>query len=135
MPIWKTSTRDIKIDPLYGDIELINNDIKLVRKPIDILRETVIERYKSNLGDFRLNLAYGANLDKNIGKGISTELVNSIITSFRYCLTYDNFIDSNTLEIIPLVFDNTLKLYTYIDVGTERLSIETYYKEGVFEID
>ena len=30
MPVWKTSTRDLKIDPLYGDLELENNDIRLV---------------------------------------------------------------------------------------------------------
>ena len=85
MPIWKTSSRDLKVDPLYGDFELDNNDIKLIKKPIDILKDTVIERYKTNIGDFRLNMAYGANLDRYIGQGIDTNLVENIITSFRYC--------------------------------------------------
>ena len=42
MPVWKTSTRDLKIDPLYGDFEIENNDLKLVKRPVDILKDTVI---------------------------------------------------------------------------------------------
>ena len=134
MPVWKTSTRDLKIDPLDGDFEIENNDLKLVKRPVDILRDTVIERYKTNIGDFKLNMSYGANLDRYIGQGIDTNLIENIVTSFRYCLTYDNFIESSTLDIIPIVMNNDLKLYTYIETGTDKISIETYYKEGEFEI-
>lgn len=136
MAIWNTITKDLKVDSNYGDLELVNNDLKTETRRLFLLKNTIIERYKTNINDFKLNASYGANLDRFIGRGIDNRLVENIITSFKFCLTYDNFIDSTLLEILPVVVNNTVKLYTYINIGNETISIETTYDltEGVFTI-
>lgn len=136
MSIWNGISKDIKVDANYGDIELLNNDIRVTNSTKDICKDTVIERYKTNLNDFVLNPNYGADLEKNIGKGIDNNLSSSLVASLRYSLTYDNFIDANNLSIVPLIIGNEIKLYTYIRVGTTTLEITSSYDgNGVLKID
>lgn len=136
MSIWDGVSKDIKVDSNYGDIELLNKDIRTTTNTRDICKDTVIERYKTNINDFALNPNYGADLEKNIGKGIDRNLSNSLVASLRYSLTYDNFIDANNLSIIPLIIGNEIKLYTYIKVGTTTLEITSSYDgNGVLKID
>lgn len=136
MAIWYLVSRDLKIDADYGDFELVNSDIKLSQKSIDILYDTVIERYKTNLNDFALNPDYGADIERFIGSGIDKVLCDNIIASLRYSLTYDNFIDSNSLEIIPIILDHTIRLFTYIQTNGTTLEINaTFDNTGVFKID
>lgn len=136
MSIWNGINKDIRVDANYGDIELINNDINVTNDTMTICKDTIIERYRTNLNDFMLNPEYGADLEKNIGKGIDTRLCNSLVASLRYALTYDNFIDTTQLTIVPLIIMNEIKLYTYVQVGNTTLEItSTYDGSGVLRID
>lgn len=136
MSIWSGINRDIRVDANYGDIEFSNNDVSVTNDTRLICRDTIIERYRTNMNDFALNPEYGADLEKNIGKGIDLKLCNSLVASLRYALTYDNFIDATQLTIVPLIIMNEIKLYTYIQVGSTTLEItSTYDGNGVLRID
>ena len=137
MAIWNTVKKDIKMNSLYGDMEFKNNDMVMSSRSSEILRHTAIERYKTNLNDFSLNPYYGADIERFIGKGIDSDLISSIVASLRYSLTYDDFIDNRSLEIVPVIINqNDLKLYTYIKSGDSDIEITaTYNNDGVFEID
>lgn len=132
MGFWSTLKSDIKIDPLYGDIEITGGDLVLSKKRKEILIHTIIDRYKTSFNDYLLSPNYGANLEVFIGRGIDNRLMEDIQTAFRYSLTYDNFVDSNELEIIVIKIDNTIKIYTYVNTEQEEIAITTTYsKEGL----
>lgn len=136
MSIWNLVSRDILIDSFFGDIELVNNDVVVSTKPKDILKNVVIERYKTNYGDFILDPNSGAGLDKYVGKGLDKNLADNVATQFRYALTYDNFISNEDLEIYTFIINNVLHIQTYIQMNNEVLTINaTFDSEGVFEID
>lgn len=125
---WQTVSTDLKIDSNYGDFEIVNNDLVMFRKSKDILRNTVIERYKTNFNDIVIDPYYGANLDKYIGKGISKPLIEQITNSMKVCLTYDGFVEQGDLTIVPIVLDdNVLRVFTYIEVPGGQVSIASSY--------
>ena len=134
---WKTVTKDFLVDSNYGDFEISNNDIVTERNQLVILKNVIIERYKTNFNDFILKPNYGANLDRFIGKGMDKDMIENIVFSLKKSLTYDNFINVNDIEIIPIVLPNMLRIFTYITTPNDTLSIESKYdySEGVFEID
>ena len=133
---WRNSKRDLKIDSQYGDFSIINNDLVCTRSNLDNLKDVVIERYKTNAKDFLLVPTYGANLERFIGKGIDQSLINNVVTNLKYSLTYDKFVSLNELEIIPIILNDKLRLFTYITIGDNKLAVESVYdyKEGVFKI-
>lgn len=132
MSLWSSLTTDIKIDSLYGDIEIYGGDIVLSKKRKEILINTVIDRYKTSFNDYLLLPNYGANLDIFIGRGIDNKLIEDIKTTFRYALTYDNFVDNTELEIIAVKIDNTIEIHTYITTDQEEVAITaTYSREGL----
>ena len=119
------------------NFEISNNDIVTERNQLVILKNVIIERYKTNFNDFILKPNYGANLDRFIGKGMDKDMIENIVFSLKKSLTYDNFINVNDIEIIPIVLPNMLRIFTYITTPNDTLSIESKYdySEGVFEID
>lgn len=133
---WRDNRRDLKIDSQYGDFSITNNDLVCTRNNLDNLKDVVIERYKTNAKDFLLVPTYGANLERFIGKGIDQSLINNIVTNLKYSLTYDKFVNLNELEIIPIILNDKLRLFTYITIGDNKLAVESIYdyKEGVFKI-
>lgn len=136
MGFWVNVKTDLKINPLFGDFEINGNDIVINRQSKSILRDTIIERFKTNFNDFVLNPNYGANLERFLGRGISSPLVQEIITSFRYSLTYDNFVSNGELDIVPVVIDNIVRLYVYIIINNkEELILQVFYQDGGLSFD
>lgn len=132
MSYWNNVKTDLKIDSNYGDFEIVGNDIYMTRSSKEILKHTVIERFKTNLNDFNLNPNYGASLEDFIGRGIDERLAEDVVTRFRYSLTYDNFLSNNELEILSVVMGNTIKIHTYISTLAEEIQIiVTYDREGI----
>lgn len=132
MGLWSTVTSDIKIDSQYGDIEIYGGDLVLTKRNKEILKHTIIDRFKTSFNDYLLFPDYGANLEVFIGRGIDNKLAEDLHTAFRYALTYDNFIENSELEILPIILNNSIKMYTYINTETEDVSIvATYDKEGL----
>lgn len=132
MSYWNSVKTDLKIDSNYGDFEIVGNDIYMTRSSKEILKHTIIERFKTNLNDFNLNPNYGAHLEDFIGRGIDEKLAEDIVTRFRYSLTYDNYLSNNELEILSVVIEHTIKLYVYISTLSEEIQIiVTYDREGI----
>ena len=136
---WSLYSKDLKMNSLYGDLEINASDIVFNTKKVSILKNTIIERYKTNVGDCILNPDYGSNVEEYIGRGIDSDLLESIRTSFRYSLTFDNFIDNSELQIVPIqISSNTLKIYTYISTtesDDEIVITTTYNLEEGFSFD
>lgn len=132
MGLWSSVTSDIKIDSQYGDIEIYGGDIILTKKNKEILKHTIIDRFKTSFNDYVLFPNYGANLEVFIGRGIDSKLAEDLKTAFRYALTYDNFIENSELDILPIILGDSIKMYTYITIEEDEIAIEaTYNKEGL----
>ena len=132
MGLWSTVTSDIKIDSQYGDIEIYGGDIILSKRNKEILKHTIIDRFKTSFNDYLLSPDYGANLEVFLGRGIDNKLAEDLHTAFRYSLTYDSFVENSELDIVPLIVNNSIKMYTYVSTAEEDVSIiATYNKEGL----
>lgn len=133
MGFWINIETDLKVDPLFGDFEIRGNDIAVNRSNKSILKDTIIERFKTSFNDFILNPNYGANLNRFLGRGISKPLADELVTSFRYSLTYDNYVSNDELDIIPVILDNSIQIYVYIIIDNKEELIQQvfYNSEGL----
>lgn len=133
MGTWSTITTDLKMDSNYGDFEIIGGDIFLNKNKKEILKDVIIERFKTSSNDFILNPEYGADLERYLGKGIDQRLKESLLTSFKYSLTYDGFIDNNELDIVIIQVKNQFNIFVYITINNEqeRVIEAIYNKEGI----
>lgn len=133
MGLWTNLKSDLKFNSDYGDYEIDGGDLLLSKSPLSICKNTIIERYKTNYGDFILNPEYGGGLEDFIGKGISKKLVEDLITRLRYTLTFDDFLTNNELKIIPIILENEVKLFVYLIVDGEDIDLITvnYNEEGI----
>ncbi len=136
MGYWSTINRDIKLDSNYGDFEINGGDLVFVQNKIEILKNVIIERFKTNNNDFKLNPNYGADLERYIGKGVDHKVKESIETSFRYALTYDGLLDSDEIDIVIIQLQNILKIYIYVRVEDEQVRVvEATYNQEEFSFD
>lgn len=133
MSIWKNISSDINIDAAYGDIAIRSKEIVFNKSKRDLLKDVVLERFKTDQYDFIINPEYGADLGRFKGRGIDTRLAEELKTALRYSLTYDDFISSQELDIVPLVLTNTIKLYVYVKIDgvTENIATAVYTSEGL----
>lgn len=133
MGFWSSVTTDIKINSTYGDIEIVGGDLVLNKNTQQILKDVIIERFKTNSNDFLLYPDYGADLDSYLGKGIDLKLLEDITTSLRYSLTYDNYLNNNEVSVVGLLLNNSIKLYVYVVINEQEVKIvtATYNKEGL----
>lgn len=136
MNIKNKPKRDIKIAPQYGDIVLKNSNIICNTNYIDILKDAVIERYKTAFGDFPLQPSYGSNISQYRGKGITSKLAESIVALLKYSLTYDELVDQNSLTISYIIITNNIYIRTEINLESDSVVLDsTYNSEGVFKIE
>lgn len=110
---------DIKFDK-YGDIEFFNNDIKLIEGEIDVLYQNVVDRLKTNFGDYKLNINFGANLNSFIGKKNGSELESLISKSIIKSLTYDDYLKPSQVNAIAI--SEQEKVYVRISIYPDNNS-------------
>lgn len=126
---------DIKMSPDYGDIVISNGNIATNNYPEDVIKDAIIERYKTSVGDIMLQPSYGANLGQFIGKGITRQLAESLVNLLNYTLTVDGLVTRSQLTISYLILNNAIHLRLTVDLGSSTISLNsTYDKEGVLKI-
>lgn len=92
--------QDLNIDSTFGDFT-IQGDIQTI-SDTEVLTNLIQERVKTNFGEFRLNIEHGADIDRFIGVAISKDLIEDIKVSIISSLTYDGFIPTQDIDVIPL---------------------------------
>lgn len=83
----------------YGDIEIRNGDIAVLKNKILILRQNVVDRIKTSFGDYKLYKSYGADLASFIGKPQSSSLEEKITQNIIRNLTFDKFLEQSSIGI------------------------------------
>lgn len=83
----------------YGDIEIRNGDIAVLKNKILILRQNVVDRIKTSFGDYKLYKSYGADLVSFIGKPQSSSLEEKITQNIIRNLTFDKFLEQSSIGI------------------------------------
>lgn len=134
---WSMSNKDLKINSFYGDLDFLDGDLSLTNSNIEILKDVVTERLKTNFNDFILNPTYGANLDGYLGKGIDNALIKELKFSIKRCLTFDGFISSDNLDVLEIELENSLKILLYVSANEGDIMIETNYdyEQGSFTVE
>lgn len=98
--------------------------------PLLSLKQEIITRVLSNVGDWREHPWLGTNAKAFVGEPHNEDTIERIVSSLRHGLTVDKFISSDDLEILWAKWDlNTLALVVVVEVGS--LSTED---EGKLEI-
>lgn len=98
--------------------------------PLLSLKQEIITRVRSNIGDWNDHPWLGTNMQAFIGEPNNEDTIQKIVSSLRHGLTVDNLVSSDDLEILWAIWDvNTLALVVVVEVG--ELSAED---EGKLEI-
>lgn len=128
-------TKDIRMNPKYGDITISNGNINLNVNEKSIKEDAIIERTKTNYNDFILDTLYGANLERYFGKGIDKNLAESICSTIKYTLTYDGLINISELTISYIIINNEIHIRIEVLVSNQNLIIDATYQQGSLTID
>lgn len=135
MTNWYYNESDLTFNADYGDLEIIGNDLSKTNKNINILKNVVRERVKTSFGDFMLDETYGANIAAYLGRGVDNVLKEDIVTSIRYCLTYDGLLNNNEINIVPIIIGHTIKVFIYLLVeGFDSILLASVFNENNKEI-
>lgn len=98
--------------------------------PLLSLKQEIITRVRSNIGDWNDHPWLGTNMQAFIGEPNNEDTIQKIVSSLRHGLTVDNLVSNDDLEILWAKWDvNTLALVVVVEVG--ELSTED---EGKLEI-
>lgn len=98
--------------------------------PLLSLKQEIITRVLSNVGDWSQHPWLGTNLKAFVGEPNNDDTIEKIVSSLRHGLTVDSFVRSDDLEILWAQYDvNTLAIVVVVEVG--ELSPED---EGKLEI-
>lgn len=126
-------TSDINFNNMFGDISFSGTDISKTYISIQTVREVVLDRLKTNLGDY-VFYNFGANLDQFLGKGMGSELTEDIKYSIRYCLTYDNFMSNDMIDIIVIPIDHKYIIRIILNINNQNINIDINNTKGVLHI-
>lgn len=120
---------DLFIDSTYGDFVVSNDIVKLVR--LEVLTNVANERIKTNSNDFRLAPSLGADLEKFVGSSIDQQLIDDMVLSIEYALTYDSLFDAASIETIPVrVSEHQLYFRTTIKAPEGTIVTNMLYDNG-----
>ena len=98
--------------------------------PLLSLKQEIITRVLSNIGDWNDHPWLGTNMQAFIGEPNNEDTIQKIVSSLRHGLTVDNLVSNDDLEILWAKWDvNTLAMVVVVEVG--GLSTED---EGKLEI-
>ena len=98
--------------------------------PLLSLKQEIITRVLSNIGDWNDHPWLGTNMQAFIGEPNNEDTIQKIVSSLRHGLTVDNLVSNDDLEILWAKWDvNTLAMVVVVAVG--ELSAED---EGKLEI-
>lgn len=98
--------------------------------PLLSLKQEIITRVLSNIGDWNDHPWLGTNMQAFIGEPNNEDTIQKIVSSLRHGLTVDNLVSNDDLEILWAKWDvNTLAMVVVVEVG--GLSAEN---EGKLEI-
>ena len=99
----------------FGDFSFRGRDIELVRGA-DYTYQNVVDRLISNIGDYLLLPAVGANISSYTGQSTTESLAARIERAIMRSLTRDKFMRVGDISIVSLVENS--KIYLKIEIGT-----------------
>lgn len=86
--------------------------------PLLSLKQEIITRVLSNIGDWNDHPWLGTNMQAFIGEPNNEDTIQKIVSSLRHGLTVDNLVSNDDLEILWAKWDvNTLAMVVVVAVG------------------
>lgn len=90
------------------DWVIVNKDLKVVHNYDTIILQNVINRLKSDYGDYALNKSFGFNSDFFIGLPVDNTTALRLEDSMKLCLTFDGFLSKEDFRILWYLQDNSI---------------------------
>lgn len=112
---------DIEFDDLYGDFTVNNGDIVLVNSYRKYLKNYVVNKLKTQVGDVYGLTAGGMPFDSYIGKGLDQRALEDLEKEILFDLLADKVLLENEIEIFTLYKNNTL--YVRVAINKETLEM------------
>lgn len=112
---WIDIDNDLQFDQ-FGDIVFANKDIKSLDDKIDILRQNIIDRIKSDHGDYDLYETYGGNIHAIIGTSNDADAEARVKSSIINCLTSDGFLNARDMKLFAKKVNT--KMFVKLEIAT-----------------
>ena len=124
----------INFNTAYGDISIIGNDVEIIRGYSKKTAQDIIRLFKTNERDYELDVSYGLDLDRFIGKAISDLLAVEIKNSIEDALIKNEIIkDLSNLQILYMIIENTINFRIMLP-GIDSITVDFLQEKG-FEIE
>lgn len=124
----------INFNTAYGDISIIGNDVEIIRGYSKKTAQDIIRLFKTNERDYELDVSYGLDLDRFIGKAISDLLAVEIKNSIEDTLIKNEIIkDLSNLQILYMIIENTINFRIMLP-GIDSITVDFLQEKG-FEIE
>lgn len=117
---------------LYGDISILNNDIK-VNTDLKAIIQVFADFLKTNKGDYEFYDAYGSDYDSFIGKGITPAIINTIQQKIKVDLDRLQLIPPLALEVAAIQTNtNSIEVRVFLyDIDDYTIYINISKDEGM----
>lgn len=112
---------DLEFDETYGDFSITNGDVVLINSYRKYLKNYVVNKLKTQLGDIYGIPSTGMPFDKYIGKGIREEDLETLQTEILFDLLEEQVFKQSELEVFTL-FKNHI-LYVRVVINKESLQL------------
>lgn len=118
----------IIFNDMFGDIQIVNNDIRMEYDRLNIIIQNIAEHLKTDLGDYFFYPKLGANLSQFKGLPIDDTLLNEIELYVTRELGSLNLLTRDDIEVIAVRSgDNTIHIRVVLyqdDEYTIKLNID-----------
>lgn len=127
---------DIEFDDLYGDFTINNGDVVLVNSYRKYLKNYVVNKLKTQVGDVYGLTNSGMPFDSYIGKGLDQRDLEDLEKEILFDLVADKVLLENEIEVFTLYKNNTLYVRVAINKETLEMTVGvTVDKNGEISSD
>lgn len=124
---------DINFNTSYGDINIVNNDISMIKTREKDLVQKIIQTLRTNFKDYELSENYGCNLDSYVGLPITPKLAEEIKNNIIFSIKKENDLLYAVNINVPYIIEKNTVHYRIIIDGLDTIKY-SFVKDKGFKL-
>lgn len=124
---------DINFNTSYGDINIVNNDISMIKTREKDLVQKIIQTLRTNFKDYELSENYGCNLDSYVGLPITPKLAEEIKNNIIFSIKKENDLLYAVNINVPYIIEKNTIHYRIIIDGLDTIKY-SFVKDKGFKL-
>ena len=124
---------DINFNTSYGDINIVSNDISMIKTREKDLVQKIIQTLRTNFKDYELSENYGCNLDSYVGLPITPKLAEEIKNNIIFSIKKENDLLYAVNINVPYIIEKNTIHYRIIIDGLDTIKY-SFVKDKGFKL-